>query len=312
MLHSQKGNLFIKKHIHILACLFKENQQSELNLKFQGFPLFIDAAQDKLILLDQRDKIGRFSKDKKSRGSKSTEVVDYILQMHHQVYGRIVRNKMLYLIPTASDEDSTVVDPIHLKNIKWYQCLVRSFDQEKNNIQAQQKKKTVVDPIHLKNIKWYQCLVRSFDQEKNNIQAQQKKKMVKSSSCLENEPCCSKSCKKNIDSLNSKITKLTDKLSDRENMLFHYKAGLAQVEARLAEHRNRELKYCFQIASKDLDNLLESQRSDKNKEGLGYSAVPPPFPAQVYSPPKKDMSWTGLPEFADDTIIDYSMPSLAI
>nr|GEZ61422.1 ribonuclease H-like domain-containing protein [Tanacetum cinerariifolium] len=27
------------------------------------------------------------------------------------------------------------------------------------------------------------------------------------------------------------------------------------------------------------------------------------------SPPKKDMSWTGLPEFADDTITDYSRPS---
>nr|GEW99947.1 ribonuclease H-like domain-containing protein [Tanacetum cinerariifolium] len=37
-----------------------------------------------------------------------------------------------------------------------------------------------------------------------------------------------------------------------------------------------------------------------------------PPPAQVYSPPKKDMSWTGLPEFADDTITDYSRPSPAI
>nr|GEW74013.1 hypothetical protein [Tanacetum cinerariifolium] len=35
-------------------------------------------------------------------------------------------------------------------------------------------------------------------------------------------------------------------------------------------------------------------------------------PAQVYSPPKKDMSWTGLPEFADDTITDYSRPSPSI
>nr|GEV13643.1 reverse transcriptase domain-containing protein [Tanacetum cinerariifolium] len=51
----------------------------------------------------------------------------------------------------------------------------------------------------------------------------------------------------------------------------------------------------FQTASKDLDSLLESQRLDKNKEGLRYSAVPPP-PAQVYSPPKKDLSWTRLPE----------------
>nr|GEW47602.1 hypothetical protein [Tanacetum cinerariifolium] len=56
----------------------------------------------------------------------------------------------------------------------------------------------------------------------------------------------------------------------------------------------------FQTVSKDLDSLLESQRLDKNKEGLGYSVVPPPA-AQVYSPLKKDMSWTGLPEFKDDT-----------
>nr|GEW06144.1 hypothetical protein [Tanacetum cinerariifolium] len=66
----------------------------------------------------------------------------------------------------------------------------------------------------------------------------------------------------------------------------------------------------FESASKDLDTLLGSQRSNKNKEGLGYSDVPPP--AQVYSPLKIDMSWTGLPEFADDTITDYSRPSPSV
>nr|GEY60633.1 hypothetical protein [Tanacetum cinerariifolium] len=35
-------------------------------------------------------------------------------------------------------------------------------------------------------------------------------------------------------------------------------------------------------------------------------------PAQVYSPPKKDMSWIGLLEFVDDNITDYSRPSPAI
>nr|GEW58148.1 hypothetical protein [Tanacetum cinerariifolium] len=68
----------------------------------------------------------------------------------------------------------------------------------------------------------------------------------------------------------------------------------------------------FQSASKDLDSLLESQRLDKNKEGLGYSSIPPPPPTQVYSPPKKDLSWTGILEFADDTVTDYSRPSPAI
>nr|GEW50210.1 hypothetical protein [Tanacetum cinerariifolium] len=126
------------------------------------------------------------------------------------------------------------------------------------------------------------------------------------------------------------------------------KLGLTQVESRLVEHRDREIKYCekirglelevefktnsleclakeletlkkekerldgklagFETASKDLDSLLESQRLDKNKEGLGYSAVPP-LPAQIYSSPKKDMSWTSLPEFNDDTVTDYSRPA---
>nr|GEY76638.1 putative Gag-Pol polyprotein [Tanacetum cinerariifolium] len=61
-------------------------------------------------------------------------------------------------------------------------------------------------------------------------------------------------------------------------------------------------------ASKNLDNLIESQRSDKNKNGLGYSVVPPP-PAQLYLSPKKDLSWTGLLKCVDDTVTDYSRPS---
>nr|GFD17701.1 hypothetical protein [Tanacetum cinerariifolium] len=64
-------------------------------------------------------------------------------------------------------------------------------------------------------------------------------------------------------------------------------------------------------ASKDLDNLIKSQRSEKNKEGLGYTYVPPPT-AQLYLSPKKDLSWTGLPECADDTVTDYSRPSSTI
>nr|GFB25701.1 hypothetical protein [Tanacetum cinerariifolium] len=159
----------------------------------------------------------------------------------------------------------------------------------------------VVDP-HSGTTSGIESLVRSFDQEKNNIQAQQKKKMVMSSSSSENEPCCSKNCKKNTESLNSKIIDLTDKLCDSKNMLFHYKAEKEGLESKLTG---------FQIASKDLDNLLESQRTDKNMEGLGYNVVLPHH-AQVYSPPKKDMSWTRLPKFTDDTITDYSRSSPAI
>nr|GFC74065.1 hypothetical protein [Tanacetum cinerariifolium] len=53
-----------------------------------------------------------------------------------------------------------------------------------------------------------------------------------------------------------------------------------------------------------LDNLIESQRSDRVKEGVGYNVVPPPA-ADLYLFPKKDLSWTGLPEFVDGTVTDY-------
>nr|GFA77277.1 TRAF-like protein [Tanacetum cinerariifolium] len=145
-------------------------------------------------------------------------------------------------------------------------------------------------------------------------------KMVKSSSSSKNEifddSFCSTSCKKNIESLNTKITELSEKLSDSKTMLYHYKLGISQVKARLVEFKNQEIKFCekirglefnvkcknnrierlaneldelkkekegleskltgFEYAVKDLDTLLESQRSNKNKEGLGYSDVPPP------------------------------------
>nr|GFB91088.1 hypothetical protein [Tanacetum cinerariifolium] len=58
----------------------------------------------------------------------------------------------------------------------------------------------------------------------------------------------------------------------------------------------------------NLDHLIKSQRSDQVKEGVGYNVVPPPA-ADLYLSPKKDLSWTGLPEFVDDTVTNYSRPS---
>nr|GEX55294.1 hypothetical protein [Tanacetum cinerariifolium] len=171
--------------------------------------------------------------------------------------------------------------------------------------------------------------------------------MIKTKSSSENEPCCSIDCKKNNDSLNSKITDLTDQLFDANNYIYHYKLAVAQLEGRLVEYKEREVKYIEKIrtlefyresnkerieslskqletlklekdgvdeklagllkASKNLDNLFENQRPEKIKDGLGYSVVPPPI-AQLYLSPKKDLSWIGLPECADDIVTDYSRP----
>nr|GEY66595.1 hypothetical protein [Tanacetum cinerariifolium] len=146
--------------------------------------------------------------------------------------------------------------------------------------------------------------------------------MAKSSSSSENEvyddSCCSKSCRKNTDRLNTKITKLNESLSNSKTNLYHYKLGLSQVEARLVEFKTQEIKFYkkirgleFNVESKNNKiEYLTNKLVMVKKEKEGYSVVPPHV--QVYFPPKKDISWTGLPEFADDTITDYTRPSPSI
>nr|GEV60912.1 hypothetical protein [Tanacetum cinerariifolium] len=89
---------------------------------------------------------------------------------------------------------------------------------------------------------------------------------------------CSKACKKNTDSLNSQIIKLSEKLGDTKNMLYHYKLGLLQVEGRLVEFKNQELKFCEKIKGLEFSvecktNRIENLTNDletlkKKKEGL--------------------------------------------
>nr|GFB73961.1 hypothetical protein [Tanacetum cinerariifolium] len=137
-------------------------------------------------------------------------------------------------------------------------------------------------------------------------------------------------------------------MANTENKVFDNSLSVAQLEGRLTEYKEREVKYIEKIrtlemyrasnlksikalykeleevklkkdgldgklarllkASKNLDHLIESQRSDQVKEGVGYNVVPPPA-ADLYLSPNKDLSWTGLPEFVDDTVTDYSRPS---
>nr|GEZ72863.1 reverse transcriptase domain-containing protein [Tanacetum cinerariifolium] len=126
------------------------------------------------------------------------------------------------------------------------------------------------------------------------FQAQQKKKMMKKSSSSENEPCCSKDCKKNTDSLNSKINDLQSKLSEantyRESNLERIKILTNEVETLKEEKDVVDGKLARLLkSSKDLENIIESQRSEKVKEGVGYNAIPPPA-ADLYRSPKKDLS----------------------
>ncbi|GJW22168.1 ribonuclease H-like domain-containing protein [Tanacetum coccineum] len=98
----------------------------------------------------------------------------------------------------------------------------------------------------------------------------------------------------------------------RDNKIEYLKNELEKVKK---EKENIDHKLTgFEKSSNDLDSLFGEQRIVKDKTGVGfneYTSVPPP-PIQVYSPPKKDLSWTSLLEFADDTITNNSRPTPSV
>ncbi|GKD24269.1 putative ribonuclease H-like domain-containing protein [Tanacetum coccineum] len=148
---------------------------------------------------------------------------------------------------------------------------------------------------------------------------------------------CSKTCLKNYETLKKQCDDLLVKLNQTEFTVAAYKRGLATVEEQLITYRKNEvilseevavlkrvvackdyeinvlksefekvkqekdgIKFKikkFDKASKDLDQLLGSQITDKSKKGLGYSAVPPPHPLIYNRPKKPDLSYFGLDEF---------------
>ncbi|GJW29370.1 putative ribonuclease H-like domain-containing protein [Tanacetum coccineum] len=142
--------------------------------------------------------------------------------------------------------------------------------------------------------------------------------MVFSDSEVYNDKTCSKTCLKNFETLKKQCDDLIVKLNQTEFTATTYKRGLATLEEQLITYRKNEVLFSeevavlkrevackdyeinvlksefekvkqekegiefkiekFDKASKDLDQLLESQITGKSKKSLGYSAVPPPHP----------------------------------
>ncbi|GKE33168.1 hypothetical protein Tco_1452490 [Tanacetum coccineum] len=62
----------------------------------------------------------------------------------------------------------------------------------------------------------------------------------------------------------------------------------------------------FEKSSKDLDDLLASQVTDKSKKGFGYNVVPSPHPLILNRPTPLDLSYSSLEEFKQSEVLDFS------
>ncbi|GJV74263.1 putative ribonuclease H-like domain-containing protein [Tanacetum coccineum] len=82
--------------------------------------------------------------------------------------------------------------------------------------------------------------------------------------------------------------------------------GNSQSKSIKEEKEGVEFKLAkFEKSSKDLDDLLASQVTDKNKRGFGYNAVPSPHPLILNRPTPLDLSYSGLEEFQQPEINWY-------
>ncbi|GJU02790.1 ribonuclease H-like domain-containing protein [Tanacetum coccineum] len=171
--------------------------------------------------------------------------------------------------------------------------------------------------------------------------------MAFSDSEVTNDKSCSKSCLKNYEALKKQYDDLLVKLDDTGFKASTYKRGLSILEGQIIKSKESEVLFSEEIAllkrslghkeylmgllktelekikeekegfefkiakfeksSKDLDQLLASQITDKSKKGFGYNVVPSPHPLILNRPTPLDLSYSGLQEFKQPEVNEYGL-----
>ncbi|GKB36303.1 putative ribonuclease H-like domain-containing protein, partial [Tanacetum coccineum] len=88
-----------------------------------------------------------------------------------------------------------------------------------------------------------------------------------------------------------------------------YLMGLLKTELEKVKEEKEGFEFKiakFEKSSKDLDQLLASQITDKSKKGFGYNVVPSPHPLILNRPTPLDLSYSGLEEFKQPEVNEYS------
>ncbi|GJZ64916.1 putative ribonuclease H-like domain-containing protein [Tanacetum coccineum] len=87
-----------------------------------------------------------------------------------------------------------------------------------------------------------------------------------------------------------------------------YLMGLVKTELEKVKEEKEGFEFKlakFEKSSKDLDDLLASQVTDKSKRGFGYTTVPSPHPLILNRPTPLDLSYSGLEEFKQPEVNEY-------
>ncbi|GJR96543.1 hypothetical protein Tco_0268717, partial [Tanacetum coccineum] len=125
---------------------------------------------------------------------------------------------------------------------------------------------------------------------------------------VSNDKSCSKSCLQNYEALKKQYDDLLIKLDNTGFKAATYKRGLLKTELEKVKEEKEGFEFKlakFEKSSKDLDDLLASQVTDKSKKGFGYSDVPSPHPLILNRLTTLDLSYSGLEEFKQPEVNEY-------
>ncbi|GJZ11745.1 retrovirus-related pol polyprotein from transposon TNT 1-94 [Tanacetum coccineum] len=134
---------------------------------------------------------------------------------------------------------------------------------------------------------------------------------------VSNDKSCSKSCLQNYEALKKQYDDLLVKLDDTGFKAATYKRGLSILEAQVVKYKESEVLFSEEIAllkrsvghKEYLMGLLKTELekiTDKSKKGFGYNAVPSPHPLILNRPTPLDLSYSGLEEFKQPEVNEYS------
>ncbi|GKD08510.1 hypothetical protein Tco_1188195 [Tanacetum coccineum] len=89
-----------------------------------------------------------------------------------------------------------------------------------------------------------------------------------------------------------------------------YELGLLRTELENIKQEKEGVDFKiakFDKSAKDLNEMLESQITDKSKKGVGYHVVPSPHPLILNRPTTLDLSYSGLEEFKEPEVNEYGL-----
>ncbi|GJS46979.1 ribonuclease H-like domain-containing protein [Tanacetum coccineum] len=169
---------------------------------------------------------------------------------------------------------------------------------------------------------------------------------------VSNDKSCSKSCLQNYEALKKQYDDLLVKLDVTGFKASTYKRGLSILEWQIIKYKESEVLFSEEIAllkrsvghkeylmgllrtelekvkeekegfefkiakfeksSKDLDQLLASQITDKSKKGFGYNVVPSPHPLILNRPTSLDLSYSVMEEEPTNGGVERIMDAQAL